>query len=258
MSSTSTLNFNSEITALVDDFGDGVALADPGEDIDFVLLDAFGGQKNLVCDFARNADDSIDVAHDDIAGADRDLADLDGRLVVRDHAAAERAVRDAVAVEHREVLLEDLLRVANAAGDDRAADSFRDGCSRHHAAPERGFDVGGRIPYDDTVGLKVVKHLGAERHFAFDHAVRRALHGERFAADDHFVPERHDVRRQVLVEKARFAHHVVDAAGVELLEALAEFLQGNRELVCRDILTLFDQAIKFHQSGLFGLCSHVC
>ena len=38
----------------------------------------------------------------------------------------------------------------------------------------------------------------------------------------HVVAQRHDVRRQVLVKKACFAHHVVVAAGVEFLETLAE------------------------------------
>ena len=81
---------------------------------------------------------------------------------------------------------------------------------------------------------------------------------ERFAADDHFVAERHDLVRQVLVEKARLSHDVVDASGVELLETLAELLHRNREFVCRHALALRDELVEFHQSGLFGLGTHVC
>ena len=111
---------------------------------------------------------------------------------------------------------------------------------------------------DFTPPTLVDGHLGPEGHFAFNHAVRSALHGERFSAHDHLVAKRHDVRRQILVQKTRLAHHVVDASRVELLETLAKFLERNREFVRRDVLALFDEAVEFHEACFFGLGAHVC
>ena len=229
----------------------------PAEDVDLIALDALGAQEDVIRDLARDAENAVDVAEDDVAWTDRHLADADRHLIVRDHAAAERPVRGAVLVEHGELLLENLLRVANAARDDRAADALRDRRRRHDAAPEGRLGVFARVPHDDAVRLEVVQHLRAESHLALDHAVRGGLHAERLAADDHLVAERHDVRRQVLVQKTKLAHHVVDAARVELLVTLAEFLDRNRDLAVRDPLTVRDQLVEFHQSGLFGLRTHV-
>ena len=114
------------------------------------------------------------------------------------------------------------------------------------------------MPDYNAIGLEVVEHLGAKGHFTFNHAVRCALHGERFSAHDHLITERHDVRRQVLIEKTRLSHHVVDASRVELLETLTEFLERNREFVRGNVLTLFNQAVKFHKARFFGLGSHIC
>ena len=175
-------------------------MADPGEDVDFVLFDAFGAEENFVGNFARDANYAVNVAHDDVARAYRYLTDFDRRLVVRNHAAAERAVRDAVLVEDGELLLQYLLRVADAASDNRAANALRHGGRRHHSAPKRRLDVIGSIPDDNSVRLEVIEHLGAEGHLALDHDVRRGLHGERLAADDHIVSERHDLVRKVLVQ----------------------------------------------------------
>ena len=46
--------YNLEIPALVDDLADGVALANPREDVDFVALDALGAKQHFVCNLARN------------------------------------------------------------------------------------------------------------------------------------------------------------------------------------------------------------
>ncbi len=248
----------SKVAALVDDLADGVPLVHPGEDVHLGPFDPLGAQKHLVGDLAGDADDAVDVAHDDVARAHCHLADPHGHLVVRYHAAAKRSVRDAVLVENREVLLEYLLGVADAAGDHRAADALGDGGGGHDAAPETGLHVVGSVPHHDAVRLEVVQHLRAERHLALDHHVGGALHRERLTANDHLVAERHDLVREVLVEKAGLAHHVVHASRVELLEPFAELLHRNRELVRGDGLALRDKLVQLHQTGLLGLGPHVC
>ena len=230
---------------------------DPGEDVDLVAFDALGAEEDLVGDFAWDAEDAVDVAEDDVAGSDGDFADADGYLVVGDHAASERAVGGAVLVEDGEVLLEDLLGVADAAGDDGAADLLGLGGGGHDAAPEGCLGVLGGVPDDDALRLHVVEHLGAEGHFALDHAVGRGLDGEGLAADDHFVAEGHDVGGEVLVEEAVFAEDIIDASGVELLVAFAEFGDGDGEFVGGDVLAVFDELVELHETGFLGLFPHV-
>ena len=247
-----------EVAALVDDLADGVALVDPREDVDLVALDALGAEQDVVGDLAGNAEYAVDVAKDDVARPHRHLADADRNLIMRNHTASERTVGDAVLVEQWEVLLKNLLRVADAAGNHRAAYALGDCGRRHDAAPERGLHVLGGVPDDDAVWLELVEHLRTESHLSLDHHVRRTLHRERLAADGHLVAKRHDVVRKVLVEKRQFAHDVVHAARVELLETLAKFLHRDREFVRWDVLALCDELVEFHQASFLGLGAHIC
>ena len=64
----------SEVSALVDDLADGVALTHPREDVRLVALDPLGAEKHVVGNLARNAYYAVDVAAH--LGVSRPLLDL--------------------------------------------------------------------------------------------------------------------------------------------------------------------------------------
>lgn len=111
-------------------------------------------------------------------------------------------------------------------------------CLKEVAAgrPVASFNSFTSVPHDDAFGFELVEHLRAEGHFALDHDIRGAFDGECLAAECHFVAQRHDVARQVLVKQRQFAHDVVDTARVELLVSFAEFLDRDWNRAVRNPL----------------------
>lgn len=86
----------SEISALIDDFRNGIALPDPGKDIDFVPFDCFGSQQYIISDSARNAQHAVDITGNDVTGPDGYFSDFHRHLIMSDHAAPERTVAGTV------------------------------------------------------------------------------------------------------------------------------------------------------------------
>ena len=154
-------------------------------------------------------------------------------------------------VEDREIFFENLVRVADATVDDGSLNAKADGRGGHHAAPKCRLLVTRGIPDNHRVGGEFGNHLRAEGHFAGDLHIRRALHGEGESRDRALGAERMQMTRQRLIQQGEFTQHIADRAGIELLEALKQLLDGNRELFCRDALALGDEFLKFHHAYFF-------
>jgi len=145
-----------------------------------------------------------------------------------------------------------ILGVADAAVDDRAAGAALERGAGHDAAPVTGDVPPVGVPDADMVGLDLVEHLDAQLQLAAHGRVVAGADGEGEPRQHHLVAQRHNARRQRLQRHAQLAHHIVDRAGVEFLETLADLRFGDGQFNLLDRVAFRLQTVDVH------LVTHVC
>ncbi len=183
--------------------------------------------QDLVDDFLRNGDHSIQIGEDEVADVDGGFADFHRHMVVDEFPAALDVLRRGVAAENRELaLVQDVVDIPAAAVDDDALAAGDLGGMAGKLAKVRVLIVI-RLGDEHIAGTDRLEHFHPWQQQLVHVRLQRgsAERGHGAAGEAHAGPERDDAMRQHAVAHAHAIEHVIDGTGVETAEAVDEVLE---------------------------------
>ena len=159
--------------------------------------------------FARDHDDAIDVADDDVTGVHQDTADLNGQLGGNGLRTAEgRAGAGRARVDREAEVPADLHDVAHRAVQDCGHMAVGDGTRGHQAAPHGNIRVGTNRDADHTAGLGFIDQVQGmlwRQHFVGRHLQNRGGRSDNLVLID--------ARRDRVIHVATPSHNLVAGIG---------------------------------------------